>query len=1435
MATFPSIRIEGGLLGPDLLDQLLAAQPPGQKARDFGLDGKRNLTDEIASVFADTRALWEIFQHRLARLPDTDLATSVTRDAWMIPFLGLLGYELKYNQRGYEVDGLTFAISHRAGEPEDSPPIHIVGARQELGRVPPSGRPRLAPHSLVQEYLNRTESLWGLVTNGSTLRLLRDTTFVRRQAYVEFDLRGMIEERRFEDFAALYRLLHRTRLPKGQHDADKCLLEKYYSHSVEQGGRVRDHLRDGVELTLTKLANGFLRHPSNDSLRRRISPECSGNERITAEHFYQQVLRIVYRFLFLLVAEDRGLLGSQELYRKNYGVGRLRQLVDTRAAYTHHDDIWRSLRVLWRVLIDDTPRPQLQGKPFASALGLTVLNGDLFAPVDLDDCSLSNDDLLEAFWSLVWYDDRDSKVTRRVNYAALDVEELGSVYESLIEFHPSIQSDGTGLHFTLLAGTERKSTGSYYTPPQLVNELIQSALDPVMRDRLQANAKDKEKSILSIRVCDPACGSGHFLLAAARHLGKELARVRTSEDEPPPERIREAIRDVISHCIYGVDKNALAVDLCRVALWIESYTEDKPLTFLDHRIRCGDSLVGVFDLACLTRGIPDKAFDAVYGDDRVVARETIKRNRDELRGQFEFRWEPEVAIHNLVVHTREIDNISDDTPEEIRRKKRLFEQSHQDETWVREKEACDLWTSAFFQTLRADTPAITNGAVIDVLTHRPVDGRIRGEAEAVATHLNFFHWPLEFPEVFENGGFDVVLGNPPWERIKLQEQEFFATRDAAIAMAPNKAARVRLIKDLPEYRPELWRQYGLAMHDAEALSKFLRRSERFALTARGDINTYAIFAEHARTLINGRGRAGIIVQSGVATDDTCKHFFSDLLKKESLISFFDFVNLEGFFPGIHRTHPHFCALTMAQCGFDEPIEFSFYNTRPEQLRDPRRRFVLTSSDFEVLNPNTRTCPIFRTRADADLTRKIYERVPVLVNERTAQNPWGVKFATMFHMANDSGLFRVYDELIEKGLTAELNRFVDPHDNRKLWLPLYEAKMMWQFDHRFATYEEAETCNSTLAEKQDPKFAVSPRYWVEAREVYLRSATLPAGLLQAIRDSNAELIPLSLAHLIFGNWLLQNGHNDINEIFRAWGTFVGEFPFARQLAPTQMGLCGNNPACFSPLDGSYIPAVPVNELKLNARESTPWYAVDPEAVRDFLEFAATFRIVISTGNQINDTADAMRFAEQLLEQTTPNWFLGFRDVTNATNERTAIFSVLPRAAFGHKMPMVLLTTAPTPTHACCFLANVNTLVFDYVTRQKIGGTSLGYFILKQLPIRSPSAYTPADIDFIFPRVLELVYTGNDLKPFAKDCGYDTNTFKWNEERRALLRAELDAYYAKLYGLTRDELRYILDPKDIYGEDFPSETFRVLKEKELRQFGEYRTRRLVLEAWDRLFAG
>lgn len=1270
---FPSIRVEGGLIPADLIDQIATGNAEGQTAADFHLRSGARLSDEIAAAWADARAYWHAFQRALDRLPDDDPATTPTRQLWIVPLLYALGYEQVTFMRTAEVlDGRTYAISHRAGESETAPPIHIEGARTSLDQRPPSGRPRLSPHGLLQEYLNHSEHVWGIVTNGLQLRLIRDSALMSRLSYVEFDLHAMLEGEHFADFGVLYRLLHRTRLPAGIDDAPRCLLERYYQHGVEQGGRVREHLRDGVEAALVALGNGFLAHPKSADLRRKVEQGA-----ITPIEFYGQLLRLIYRFLFLLVSEERGLIGPHDaqlrkIYDENYSISRLRKLVEIRLSTAgRYHDLWLGLaRTTFRIHED---------ADIAAKLGMGALNGYLFGPgaiPDLRDATISNADLLRALRHLMlWH---DGKMLRRVNYAALDVEELGSVYESLLDFHPTITQTDRGPVFALATGTERKTTGSYYTRPELVQELIKSALDPVIADRLKAAGTDRdarERALLSLTVCDPACGSGHFLLAAARRIGHELAVVRTGEAHPAPEATRAAIRDAIRHCIYGVDKNPLAVDLCKVALWLEGHNHDRPLSFLDHRIKCGDSLVGVFNLDVLREGIPDGAYTAVSGDEKKTATAIRNENRQEREGQLELFGAPRIPnVDSLALLLADFAREHEDTPEDVRRKASAYEQTRaRGTTWWHLTTACHLWTAAFFTPLTPATRHLvpTTETIRQHLTTNSASGDIIGHAHQLASDNRFFHWPLEFPEVFERGGFDVVLGNPPWERIKLQEQEFFAASDVAIATAPNKAARQRLINALPQTNPALAREFAQAKYSAEASSRFMRGGERYERTARGDINTYSVFAELFSRLLNPRGAAGMIVPTGIATDDTNKVFFGYLVESQRLGSLLDFENRDAIFPGVDRRYKFSLITLRGSKGAAEGAEFVFFATNIEHLRDPQRRFTLTAADFARINPNTRTAPIFRTRADADLAREVYKRVPVLVNESSGTNPWGVSFLRMLDMSNDSNLFHT-----------------EPGD---ALVPLYEAKLMHQFDHRFATYTpDGSTRNLTPDEKADPNCAPVPRYWVAEREV----------------------------HAKLGDW-------------------------------------------------------------------------------------------------------------------RRGWLLGFRDITNATNERTAIFSLLPRVGVGHKAPLVFLENAERTQEVTCFLANANSLIFDYVLRQKIGGTSLSYFILKQLPTLPPHAYSPADVDFIAPRVLELVYTAWDMQPFARDMGYDGPPFVWDEERRALLRAELDAYYAHLYGLTRDELRYILDPADVYGEDFPGETFRVLKEKEIKRHGEYRTRRLVLEAWDRLF--
>ncbi|MBC7231337.1 MAG: N-6 DNA methylase [Actinobacteria bacterium] len=1359
MSRFPSLKVEGGLLSFDLIEDIAEGEAPGQKPADFGLPAKAHFLDEVADAWAAARRYWEAFRARLEQLPEEDLATSATRDGWVIPLLSLLGYELAYRPRAQVVDGLTFAVSHGADSGEDSPPVHVVGWRQELGKLPPTGRPRLAPHVLMQEYLNRTEHLWGLVTNGRVLRLLRDSQLLSRQAYIEFDLEGMFEGARLADFALLWRLAHRTRLPRGMEDAPSCLLERYYATSVEQGGRVRERLRDGVERALEVFGNGLLSHPENGELRERVA---AGE--IRPEDFYRDLLRLVYRLLFLMVAEERGLISPSEVYLEHYSLERLRRLADLRISGEDHRDLWISLQATFELF---------RREELGALLQLPPLNGELFAATGLDRCALSNRDLSAALRELSTYTEGPRCPRRRVNYSALDVEELGSVYESLLDYHPAFLEKDGKTAFRLVTGTERKTTGSYYTPPALVGELAKSALEPVLLARLdKAKGKeDKERAILSMKVCDPACGSGHFLLAAARRLGKELARVRTGDEEPAPEEVRPAVREVISHCIYGVDKNPLAVDLCKVALWIEGHAEGRPLSFLDHRIRCGDSLVGVFDLKVLEEGIPDEAFNPVSGDDKALAKSKKKDNRAEKTkkaGWLSMQFEAGSDIAELSQAYRALSEIPDDTPEQVRRKQEAYERlKAEGSRWWRDMTACHLWTSAFFANLDTDScrerAVPTTQVLRDYLASGSVDGRFIGHAWEAAVRHRFFHWPLEFPEVFEARGFDVVLCNPPWERIKLQEQEFFATREPEIALAPNKAARGRLIKQLPETNPSLWSEYLDALHYAEAQSKFLRQSGRFPLSARGDINTYSVFSELFSELINASGRVGIVVPTGIATDDTNKQVFSHLVDGGMLVSLYDFENREKIFPAVD-SRQKFSLLTLrGDLAAKAPTRFAFFLTRTEQLKDERRVFSLSAEDFKLLNPNTRTCPIFRTRQDAELTKYIYERVPVLVNEATGENPWGVRFMTMFHMSNDSHLFRTRKELEEAGYRLFGNRFIKGEGkDQEVWLPLYEAKMIHQFDHRFGTYEGIEVRTNaqipTPSEEQhaDPNYLVMPWYWVESREV-----------------------------------------------------------------------------------------------------------------------------------------------DAALRSYSQGWLFGFRDIARSTDERTAIFTLVPRTAAGHKFPLIF-PKAKEAFVIAILAPNTDSIVFDYFARQKTGGTNLAYFYLKQFPFLAPMHLFKQKAQHITSTFLELIYTSWDIKPFADDVwreadeelrhaikaqweenkkdtggliwdppewaeiaddGIPLPPFKWDEERRARLRAELDAIYAKLYGLNRKQLRYILDPADLTEKElenilddyeevedpldeesyrarceastFPGETFRVLKEKEIKQYGHYRTRQLILEAWQRLY--
>ena len=1056
-----TITIEGGLFPPDLVERIASDAASGQSAADFDLPKGRRLSDEVQAAFSDARSFWDAFQRRLNRSRES--RTTLTRNDWVIPLLEILGFQNPpYQRAAIEAAGESFAISHLANANPDAPPIHIAAVDQDLGRK--ADGQRRSPHAMVQDFLNRSEALWGIVTNGAKLRLLRDSVRLSKPTYLEFDLAGMIEGNQYSEFAVLYRLLHATRFPKDGAGAHDCLLERYYTQGVEEGGRVRAKLRQGVERALEILGTGFLAHPDSEALHLRLE---AGS--LDATTYYRQLLRLIYRLLFLMVAEERSLLFPrntaselQRIYRRYYGVSVLRERADRRFRGDRHGDLWLGLRRTFAILREED---------LAQRLELHALNGDLFGPVacpDLERACISNEDLLNAVWLLSTFD--DDGVRRRVSYAALDVEELGSVYESLLDFHPEVQIDER--RFAMVAGSERKQTGSYYTPRELVHPLVESALVPVMEERLAAarGREAKREALLALRVCDPAAGSGHFLLAAARRIAIELARVETGEEAPSPEPYRDALRQVIRHCIYAVDKNALAVDLCKVALWIEGHSAGLPLSFLDHHVKHGDSLVGVYDLQVLRDGVPDGAYKPLTGDNKDVARGIRKRNTQEREGQLRLddalpEWQGMFARDFAALGAAE-----EWTPDDVRAREEDYARLRQSGTdWWTAKLACDLWTHAFFAPLTAEDAVPTTADVRRAMSQpNAVHGLLAGAAMGKSEKQTFFHWPLEFPEIFEAGGFDVVLGNPPWERIKLQEQEFFAARDRAISEAPTKAARGKLITALETSNSALFVEFQEAQHDAEAQSQFVRTGGRFPLGGRGDVNTYVLFAELNRTLLAARGRTGLIVPTGIATDDTTKHLFGDFVSTGSLVSLFDFENRKKVFPGID-SRIKFSLLTLAGTDTGEPAEFTFFLLRGADLENEERRFSLSAEDFALMNPNTRTCPIFRSRRDAEITRGIYERVPVLIDESDEENgnPWGIRFMAMFHMSNDSGLFQTAPG---PGL-----------------LPLYEAKLIHQFDHRWATYEGRSTRDTSLPEKQDPDHIITPRYWVPEAEVEKRLA------------------------------------------------------------------------------------------------------------------------------------------------------------------------------------------------------------------------------------------------------------------------------------------------------------------------------------------------------------
>ncbi|MBA4179610.1 MAG: hypothetical protein C0506_03385 [Anaerolinea sp.] len=1111
----PTVRSEGGLLPPDLLERV--ADPRERElagldsVRDYGLPENLRITEAAARSWEHAKAYWGAFKARLeSSRPGAELG--VTRQQWLVPLLAELGYEdLTYRQQAETVGSRDFHVSHRATGEAGAPPLHLVAASQPLDKTDPSSpSPKASPHGFLQSYLNETDHLWGIVSNGRQLRILRDNASLTRPAYLEFDLEGMMEGGVFADFTLLWMVAHRTRLPKGPTDATSCFLEKWYEAALVRGARALGDLRLGVEQAIRALGQGFLDHPENEALRAKLA---AGD--LDQSGYYRQLLRVVYRLLFLLVAEERDLLfpphadpRGRAIYADNYSVSRLRERLRRDRGDERHDDLWRAHRVAFDLLRAGNVN-----------LGLPALGGGIFDQrmcPDLEEAQLRNAALKDAVKGLSRAPTKSGY--RRINYRDLDVEELGSVYESLLDEQPSLRADGGKPQFDLAAGGERKSTGSYYTPSVLVQELIRSALDPVIQQALAStpDIAGKRRALLDLAVCDPACGSGHFLLAAARRIGRELARLASGEHEPDPAVLRHSIREAITHCVYGVDLNPLAADLCRLALWLEGHEPGRPLGFLDHRIKCGNSLVGA-TAELIEKGIPTEAFEPVEGDSKDLAKEVKKQNRQELE-------RPQLRLFESsglesggpsaaeAKEARAIADFEEDAPEDVVLKEEEYVEFAA--KLAHKKRAADLWTAAFFWPLRDEVPAPPTQSTL--LHHRAVREQEMGNAfelqlARVVEEVRPFHWELEFPEVFDErkGGFDCMLGNPPWEKFEPKEQEFFENHAPELAALAGDR-RKRAIAALETSDPTLfesWRSYQARI---QRTVTFLKDSGRFPDGASGRINLYAVFGEVLASLVSETGYSGIVCPTGIATDDSTKALFGEFAAGR-IVSLYDFRNREEsrrdeagaevkgpksiFFENVHPEYK-FCLLTLRGApDWESSSDLAFFCSLIDHLREPDRHFTLTAEDFALFNPNTRTCPVFRSKRDAEIATKMYRRTGVFWKEARGaepeENPWGVGFQQMFNMTSDSGLFRTRDELESDGFRLAGNALI--HADGREYLPLYEAKLFHQYDHRFATFDGAtkedlkagNAHDMTAAEKADPETVVIPRYWVRADQVALR--------------------------------------------------------------------------------------------------------------------------------------------------------------------------------------------------------------------------------------------------------------------------------------------------------------------------------------------------------------
>ena len=1080
---------------------------------------------------------------------------AVTEQELIRPILELLGWTDYLPQQGAsrnedipdlllfpDADAKERAIARASAEERYRDAVVVEESKRF--RLPLDARGRdgrrkaTTPHDQIVRYLSTAEVesegriRWGVLTNGGVWRLYDYRARPRATGYFEANLGEILESGDTNRLRTFY-LLFRRDSCEAQEGATVSFLETALAEGRRYEQQVAQDLSAVVfERAFPRLVQALAEHTQREPAELR-----------------GPALILLYRLFFVLYAEDRGLLPVNDSRYEDYGLRKpvrddiARRMADGSALSSRATNYYDHLMTLGQ-LID-------QGD---AAIGLPPYNGGLFN--DAAAPMLANVRLSDAAIAPIIYDLSHTETPegrRFVNYRDMSVQQLGSIYERLLERAPVWDDDG--IVVARPNSYARKDSGSFFTPQELVDLIVDRTLKPLAEERLAAFAEKAAElaadphpraerhaelmhlypaeAVLDLKVLDPAMGSGHFLVTAVDFLSDYIAEMVEHAPGVPEwldgeyvsplvERVAAIRQDiaqraqaadwvmdqgqltdqaiirrmVLKRCIYGADKNPLTVELAKVSLWLHSFTVGAPLSFLDHHLRSGDSLVGL-----------------------RVMEATAELNR--LGGLFASSaiTGAEAATDGMEL----IEEMSDADISEVRQSATLFQDV--EDTTADLRSLLDLvtglrWLTAgmkqrerrAFETQLVDTLAeqpdeayslLARGLFTDGSLPETAFTDLWNKARSIAKREGFLHWEAAFPGVWHSwqsahpqGGFDAVIGNPPWDRIKLQEVEWFATRAPELAHAQTAAARKNGVDQLRASGSPLASEFDAAKERAEALGKMVRASGHYPLLGGGDVNLYSLFVERAMGLVKPDGIVGLLTPSGIYADKTAATFFKCVSTSGRVGGLYDFENrrvgtaLPPFFPDVDSRFK-FCALIFGgeERRFGE-TRCAFFLNDSKTIEDPDRCFTLAPADFDRVNPNTGTAPIFRTRRDAEITRRIYERHPVLVNRSGGgeRKAWPVRYHTMFHMTNDSHLFRTAAQLDDEGFyRVEGNRW---QKGEELYLPLYQGRMIHQFDHRANSVRvnPESTHNPYLSEQvtqqqhADPHFLPQSQYWVPATAV-----------------------------------------------------------------------------------------------------------------------------------------------------------------------------------------------------------------------------------------------------------------------------------------------------------------------------------------------------------------